>query len=500
MDKFDCVVIGAGLGGLGAAADLAKRGLKPLVIERGNVPGGTASSFVRGRFEFETTLHLWPEFLMAPIVKGALGVDEKMIDLPRVATYAYKAPDGTVVNYEVPLTEDGLRKKLKEVMPGCEKDIDTLLDLSVEMLTAAFPPADGVKLSPEEFAKKFPHFEEFSQLTVAQAFEKLWTPKVLQDFFYYVWFWEGPDIEDEMFIRFAAVFDMLYMNVTQYPVNRSHGITAALEDIIRKNGGDIWFNTSVTKVNVEDGKVTGIETDHGDRISTDIVISDVSPKALYGELVSDRSQVKDYTIQLHNSLKENICVCLVYMGLDAPMEEIGLKTFHIFATEERDQRIVQKACYRPDGPYAIDGICYNAGIPDWTPEGTCALNFMIPMHGEALEGMTQKEYFEFKERIAERSIRSFEELLGIDLRSHIEELEVATPATIARYNGHRNGALGYQQYALNMEAFTNSLYEQENYIDGLYLVGQFLHPFGYDNVNHGYAMGDKIAKKIKGEQ
>jgi prolycopene isomerase len=54
---YDCVVIGAGNGGLGAAAQLAAKGASVLLLEQHNVPGGFASSFVRGRFEFEAALH-----------------------------------------------------------------------------------------------------------------------------------------------------------------------------------------------------------------------------------------------------------------------------------------------------------------------------------------------------------------------------------------------------------------------------------------------------------
>ena len=54
---FDVIVIGAGNGGLTAAATTAKNGLKTLVLEQHNLPGGSATSFRRGRFEFETSLH-----------------------------------------------------------------------------------------------------------------------------------------------------------------------------------------------------------------------------------------------------------------------------------------------------------------------------------------------------------------------------------------------------------------------------------------------------------
>ena len=57
MDKYDVVVIGAGNGGLTAAATLAQKGLNVLMLERHNIPGGAATSFCRGRFEFEVALH-----------------------------------------------------------------------------------------------------------------------------------------------------------------------------------------------------------------------------------------------------------------------------------------------------------------------------------------------------------------------------------------------------------------------------------------------------------
>ena len=58
MDKqFDVIVVGAGNGGLTAAANTARAGLKTLLLEKHNIPGGCATSFKRGRFEFEPSLH-----------------------------------------------------------------------------------------------------------------------------------------------------------------------------------------------------------------------------------------------------------------------------------------------------------------------------------------------------------------------------------------------------------------------------------------------------------
>ena len=57
QERYDCVIIGAGNGGLAAAAQLAAAGARVLLLEQHTVPGGFATSFVRGRFEFEAALH-----------------------------------------------------------------------------------------------------------------------------------------------------------------------------------------------------------------------------------------------------------------------------------------------------------------------------------------------------------------------------------------------------------------------------------------------------------
>ena len=57
MAKYDIVVVGAGNSGLSAALQSQLAGKKTLLIEQHNLPGGAATSFVRGRFEIEPSLH-----------------------------------------------------------------------------------------------------------------------------------------------------------------------------------------------------------------------------------------------------------------------------------------------------------------------------------------------------------------------------------------------------------------------------------------------------------
>ncbi len=58
QEAYDVIVIGAGIGGLSAAALLAKAGKSVLVVERHNRPGGYAHGFTRRHYRFDAGVHL----------------------------------------------------------------------------------------------------------------------------------------------------------------------------------------------------------------------------------------------------------------------------------------------------------------------------------------------------------------------------------------------------------------------------------------------------------
>ncbi len=71
-NKFDVIVIGSGLGGLSAALECSRAGKKILLVEQHNLPGGYASSFTRGRFEFEPSLHELPNTRVESTTSGVI--------------------------------------------------------------------------------------------------------------------------------------------------------------------------------------------------------------------------------------------------------------------------------------------------------------------------------------------------------------------------------------------------------------------------------------------
>ena len=85
---YDVIVIGAGMGGLSAAAHLASGGMNVLLLEQHYKVGGCATSFSRGEFNFDAALHEMSlgggrEMALVQIIMERAGVFEK-IELIRV--------------------------------------------------------------------------------------------------------------------------------------------------------------------------------------------------------------------------------------------------------------------------------------------------------------------------------------------------------------------------------------------------------------------------------
>ena len=90
-------------------------------------------------------------------------------------------------------------------------------------------------------------------------------------------------------------------------------------------------------------------------------------------------------------------------------------------------------------------LCYNIVLPEFSPPGTCVCSFTTFGAPEEWGELKQEDYFRFKNEGAKKMLRSLKEKTGIDLEGHIEEMEVASPWTFARYLGVPEGSVyGYE--------------------------------------------------------
>ena len=158
MSDYDVIVVGAGNGGLTSALSLAKNAFKVLLLERHNIPGGCATSFIRGRFEFEVALHQLssmgsvnnPGPLRMLLAK--LGVLDKIELVEGSTMYRIVLPDH--IDVTLPAQRDATVEALKKRFPEEKNAIDRFFEL-VEKLCLEWVSVDVLN-DPEASKSKYP--------------------------------------------------------------------------------------------------------------------------------------------------------------------------------------------------------------------------------------------------------------------------------------------------------------------------------------------------------
>ena len=510
MKKYDAVVIGAGNTGLFTAAALAISGVKPLVIEAHNMPGGMATSFVRGRFEFDATLHGHIEANMKDMAVNDLKLETEFPLYPLDVQFV-TLQDGKVHNDFYDYSGD-IGRQLDEKYPGkgygstFNKVIPTINNvraatIQVLNILGYLKNKDGDEASAWDtvkfglgIVKKWPQLVTQGLQHTQTFYNRNKVPEYLRSFISMYWWYLGTRLTDSpAFLSFATT-DFAYPYA--YVKDTAHSFLAELERKIRDNGGDILYNTAVTKIEVRDRKVIGVETSQGDYIRTDHVVSTIDPKIAIGNLLEGDDRFRRSVMKKERKFKENFSFFMVYLGLDATTEEIGIKVPHVIINEELDPNDLHDHMTDLDAPKTIGFMCPNLITEDVSPEGTCIVSISVPVMSSVLEGLSQKEYIKLKNEYSERIIHKVEDYLGIDLTSHIEEIVMATPATFTRYASSTSGALGNYLSTSQFIKVRLLTARINRTIKGLQFTGQFSGNIGYMNMNFGYRHGRKLAKKI----
>lgn len=165
---------------------------------------------------------------------------------------------------------------------------------------------------------------------------------------------------------------MTYTYLTQKPWMarfRSHEISLAFDKAIRDMGGDIWYNTEVTKIDVKNGAVRGVELADGTYIPCERVISNLMPTVVFDRMI-DKSEVPERERKLMNARKLAQSAFTVYLGLDIPYEQLGFKAYDTFVRSTGDTLSQYESAATIEGHKDYCVTIINEAIPDCTPEGT----------------------------------------------------------------------------------------------------------------------------------
>ena len=447
MKTYDVIVIGAGNGGLAAAATCAKNGHSTLLLERHNIPGGSASSFVRGRFEFEPSLH---ELAGAGSPEEVGSIEAMFLRMQADVQWhkhdstfrlivpakegdkdAFVNENGVLVTVDarMPVGFENFAKKLEQLVPGSYKSCMDAFDLSIRMFKA-FECLDNPKQLPGSI-KDLPDIMRMATHTLKEGLDALGMPKKAQDIFCTYWCYMGSPASKFDFLYYMAVLHSYVKNGTGIPHMRSHEMSLSLDKVIRKNGGDIWYNSEVTKIIMKNGKPVGVVI-HGEKeVYGKYFICNTSPNAVWNDLF-DLKDVPEKQLQMLNSRKIAASLTTVYLGMNKTKEELGITDYSVFIAPDSDSDKQYEVCNDFNSGFCIIN-CLNEIIPDCTPKGTSQLFLTTMTFGDVMKDIKPQDYKKFKTKVAKDMIETCEKALNISITPYIEEIEIALPPTFARY-------------------------------------------------------------------
>ncbi len=468
MSDYDVVVIGAGNGGLTSALTLAKNGLKVLLLEKHNIPGGCATSFIRGRFEFEVALHqlsgLGTKEFPGPVrsTLEELGVMDKLDFVKMDNLYRVVMPGSLDINLQA--DRNKVTAVLKEQFPREAQNIDQFFDFLYEHVTQWI----NVKIfhDPEASKDKYPNYFKHALKSTQEILDKFFQDPQLQTVISIYWSYMGLPPSKLHFGQFAVTL-WAYIEFKPWHLKGgSQALSNALLDSFLENGGDVRFNCGAKKINISHGSITGVITEKGDEISVQRVVSNAGTLKTYVDLI-DPEHVPESLLNELGARSVGPSFVTLFIGFDCEPEKLGIYHATNFIVSDTDADRAYRTAKTINKPEYSLFTCYDVDDPQFSPEGTCQASMVALSYAEPWLTIPPMQYFETKNEYANKML----DLLGKvfpDARDHIEEIEVATPITHMRYLGHPGGAAyGFDQYAKDSDLFMN----RRSPIKGLFHAG-----------------------------
>jgi phytoene dehydrogenase-like protein len=274
------VVIGAGLGGLGAAVTLARQGRSVLVLEHAEQPGGYAVVFERPPYRLDASLHELDGYALGSgehALLHQLGIADK-VELTRLdPLYAVRSADGDVV---VPAEFHHYEALLEELFPGERSGIRGWLDdarAQVVDFGRFQRDLQTKQMRPESMAQDYPTLTRVIGQTWQQATDAHVSDPRLASLLMTLWAYVGTPPS-----RLSAALGMSLagrfgVSVGWCPKGGAASIPNALAELLAASGGRIEYGQTVTDIHTEDGRAVAVATESGSIWHGRTVISAAAP-------------------------------------------------------------------------------------------------------------------------------------------------------------------------------------------------------------------------------
>ncbi len=451
--KYDVVIIGAGIGGLTAAALLSKAGMDVCVVEMASHPGGCLAGFDRKGFHFETAIHWLNQC-------GPNGFVRRVFDFiapgsPQTAVNKrIRRHLSDSYNYLLTNNPDEMRDELISHHPDEKRSIQKFFK-ATKGTGKAFSRLAEFCRSPETMSLR-------EKVKLILAANKAAIPLIRYSPFSAEWglntFFGGTGIKklfstEERLLSCLVPIGWAYDNDYQLPPKGgSRAFPQWLCAVLKNRKAPVVFNSRVSEILLENGKASGVKFLHNreeNTVRARYVIAACDVETLYTKMLPEGTVNKKIIHKQHHAEVYNSCVT-ISLGLNCPSSDLGLNEEQVFLKRDDISRKEQLS-HEPD-EVEISIIALSFRDPSLAPAGKgsislyapCSIHYGNYWQAERDSGgifLRGNAYTSFKQKYSDTIIKRVEEKYIPGLRDHIEVMDIATPLTYLRYTGNRNGAI-----------------------------------------------------------